>query len=183
MEIFVAGLGKLLCGAERTGAAEIVEALVAGLVDRNAAQSLPDGLVEIDRLIGLLVDHIDEFLHVVEDLAQVVIVLQEFLVRFMRQQDIAEQDGEDVEVAQLLFRKGARRTGRLKADTAEILVAVGDAYMGKSADMQLHGSFLIFLACLACIPAEGNHSIGGRMIARQNHLVALVDDVGHFFRA
>ena len=118
LEVFAAFASKFANRAVGAETFPVVEKLIARLVIRCIRQDLPYGLVIIDRFHRNLVNYVDHLLHVVQQVAQMLVFLFDLRIRIMWQQDIAENDGKDTQTVDNLLREFARLCA-FKADASQ----------------------------------------------------------------
>ena len=68
-------VGKRLYRAVRTRMIELVEAVIAGLRYRDLGQSLTNRLIQEEQLKSILVNDVNHFLHMVDDIHEALILL------------------------------------------------------------------------------------------------------------
>ena len=92
-----------------------MEAVVAGLSGGGFRQSLPQSLVEEQKLVGFLIDDIDHFLHVIDDIDKTTIFLSERCIAFPGQLDCTQQAGKGAQIVQFVFTVVMGQVGSLEA--------------------------------------------------------------------
>ena len=74
-DILCSVIGKRLYRAVRTRMIELVEAVIAGLRYRDLGQSLTNRLIQEEQLKSILVNDVNHFLHMVDDIHEALILL------------------------------------------------------------------------------------------------------------
>ena len=130
IDVFTAFATELADRAVGAEAVPIMEEMIAWILVGRRGNKLPDCLIVIDRFHRDLVYDINHFLHMVQDITQMLIFLFDAGIRIVRQQDIAQDDGEDAKAADD-FLGEFMRLCTFKADAAHRISAVGNQAMGK----------------------------------------------------
>ena len=143
-DILCSVIGKRLYRAVRTRMIELVEAVIAGLRNRDLGQSLTNRLIQEKQLESIFVDNVNHFLHMIEDIAQLFVFMLDAGVRIVRQQDVAQNNGKDAETADDFLGEFMWRLCTFKADAAQGVTAMGNQTMGKRAKPHCLCCWLVF---------------------------------------
>ncbi|MBE6074588.1 MAG: hypothetical protein E7202_08690 [Selenomonas ruminantium] len=116
--------------------------LIAGMAGVDIRECLPDAAVEVDRRHRDFVNDVNHFLHVIEQAAQLHVLLPQLVVRVRGQQDVAKDDSKDAEGV-AAFSVDRMWPAVFKADAAKCVRAVGNHAVGKSTEMERRHSGLV----------------------------------------
>ena len=142
LDVLTAFAGELQNGAARTRCAALVQYLIAGMASVDIRECLTDAPVEVDRRHRDFVNDVNHFLHVIEQVAQLHVLLPKLVIGVGGQQDVAEDDRKGAEIVDA-FIANDMRAAILEADAAKCVRAVGNHAVGKSTEMERRHSGLV----------------------------------------